>query len=414
MPPGSRSIDHRGGPGEVGKPEVGKPDVGKPDGGLREMLDRRAPFIEALVLLAPIVAGFLVLDFLAAYFRDYSHLGLIFFLAWLLAALISPIADRLQHRLRRVPRAAAVLGVILPVIVLGSQIGARIVISLADSFAALAAALPGLIANPPGIVTDVQAWLASQGIATDLDATYKTAAGAILGSLGEGAGSLFVGAAGVFGTFGDAVTVITLAVFIAIDRERIMQFGLDLMPPERRDNQILFRKQVGAAFSGFIRSQLILGFAYGLWALVVSLAFGLQFVAASAFLAGLIMAIPIYGPYVSWLPPVVVAVLVGVPSAPLVAVAMLVGWFLNMNILAPLVRSDQLQVHPVVVTFAFLLGAQLAGPLGAIVAIPLAAVAQASFLAYRDGLRARTDSSAGLSGSVGDEAKPALDDVSSE
>ena len=62
MPPGSRSIDHRGDPGEVGRHS----------GGLRDMLDRRAPFIEALVLLAPIVAGFLVLDFLAAYFRDYS------------------------------------------------------------------------------------------------------------------------------------------------------------------------------------------------------------------------------------------------------------------------------------------------------------------------------------------------------
>lgn len=57
-----------------------------------------------------------------------------------------------------------------------------------------------------------------------------------------------------------------------------------------------------------------------------------------------------------------------------VAIVMLVGWFINMNILAPLVRSGLLQVHPIVVTFAFLLGAQLAGPIGAIVAIPAAAV----------------------------------------
>jgi predicted PurR-regulated permease PerM len=64
-----------------------------------------------------------------------------------------------------------------------------------------------------------------------------------------------------------------------------------------------------------------------------------------------------------------------------------------MNVLAPLVRSDQLQVHPVVVTFAFLLGAQLAGPVGAITAIPLAAVAQAFFLVYRDRYRARVFSS---------------------
>ena len=361
---------------------------GPADSGLRGVLDRRATWIEAFVVLATIAAGFVVLGFLAAYFHDYSHLALIFFSAWLIASLVSPVADFLQRRLRHLPRVAAVLGVVVPVILIGALIGARVVISLTDSFAALAAALPGLIANPPALVTDIQAWLAARGIATDLREAYRTLANALLGSLGGGAQSLVLGASGVVGAFADALTVITLAIFIAIDRDRILQFGIDLMPVERRNDQILFRKSVGAAFSGFIRSQLITGAAYGLWAAVVSLAFGLPFVAASAFLSALIMAIPIYGPYVSWLPPVVVAVLVGASSAPLVAVVMLVGWFLNMNVLAPLVRSDQLQVHPVVLTFAFLLGAQLAGPIGAIVAIPLAAVAQAFFLAYRDRYRA--------------------------
>ncbi len=99
------------------------------------------------------------------------------------------------------------------------------------------------------------------------------------------------------------------------------------------------------------------------------------------------MAIPIYGPYVSWLPPVLVAMLVSPATALPVALVMFVGWFINMNILAPLVRSDSLQVHPIVVTFAFLLGAQLAGPIGAIIAIPAAAVVQAFYFVYRDRYR---------------------------
>jgi predicted PurR-regulated permease PerM len=355
------------------------------------MLDRRVSWIETLVILATIVAAFVVLGFLAAYFHDYSHLGLIFFSAWLIASLISPVADWLQHRLRHLPRPAAVLGVIVPVILIGALIGARVVVSLTDSFASLAAALPGLIERPPSVVTDIQSWLAARGIPADLDSTYRTVAGVILSSFGGGASSLLVGAAAAFGTLADALTVTTLAIFIAVDRDRILQFGIDLMPADRRKDQILFRKSVGAAFSGFIRSQIIVGAAYGLWALLVSLAFGLPFVAATSFLTGLIMTIPIYGPYVSWLPPVIAAALVGASSAPLVAVVMLIGWFITMNILAPLVRSEQLQVHPVVVTFAFLLGAQLAGPIGAIVAIPVAAVAQAFFLAYRDRYGPRSD-----------------------
>jgi predicted PurR-regulated permease PerM len=356
-------------------------------GRLAAALERRAPWIEALIVFATIAAGFIVLGFLAAYFRDYFHLGLIFFLAWLLAFLVSPVADFIQQRLHRLPRAAAVVGVIVPVILVGAVIGVRIVVGLGQSFADLAAALPGLIANPPPMLTDVQAWLEARGIATDITSAYESIVGGILGGLTGGAGALFAGAAGAFGTFVDAIVVITLAIFMAIDRDKIMQFGIELMPVARRGDQLLFRRSVGAAFSGFIRSQLILGALYGLWALLVGLVFGLPYVAATTFLTGLIMAIPIYGPYVSWLPPVLVAMLISPTTALPVAIVMFIGWFINMNVLAPLVRSDSLQVHPIVITFAFLLGAQLAGPIGAIIAIPAAAVVQAFYFVYRDRYR---------------------------
>ena len=56
---------------------------------------------------------------------------------------------------------------------------------------------------------------------------------------------------------------------------------------------------------------------------------------------------------------------------------------------APLVRAGALELHPIVVTFAFLLGAQLAGAIGAIVAIPLAAVVQAFVVKYLEDYRAQ-------------------------
>ena len=190
------------------------------------------------------------------------------------------------------------------------------------------------------------------------------------------------GALSAVGTLVDSIIVLSLAVFMAIDRDGILRLGLDLTPPDRREDALMFRRSVGSAAAGFIRSQLILGALYGVWAFVVSVVFGLPFAPATAFLVGLIMAIPIYGPYVSWLPPVFVALLVRPEIALVVAIVMLVGWFIDENILAPLVRADSLQLHPIIVTFAFLLGAQLAGAIGAIVAIPLAAVVQAFAVKY--------------------------------
>jgi predicted PurR-regulated permease PerM len=357
-------------------------------GRFHDVLDRRSDWIEATIVLVPIAVMFVVLGFLARYFADYLHLILIFFFAWLLAFLISPVADWIQRHSKRMPRPVAVLAVIVPVILIGALVSLKVVASLAESFVQLADALPDLAANPPSLLYDIETWLAQQGVTVDLVGAVQSVAADLLASLADLMVSVFTGAVYAFGTFIDAIIVISLAVFMAIDKEAIMRVGLDLVPPTKREDALMFRRSVGSAFAGFIRSQLMLGAIYGVWAFVVSLVFGLPFAPATAFLAGIIMAIPIYGPYVSWLPPVLVAILFVPEVALMVAIFMLIGWFIDENILAPLVRAGALELHPIVVTFAFLLGAQLAGAIGAIVAIPLAAVVQAFVVKYLESYRA--------------------------
>ena len=349
---------------------------------LRSVLERRSDWFEALVILATIAVAFVVLGFLARYFQDYFRLILIFFFAWLLAFLISPVADFVQRRLTRLPRGIAVIAVIVPVVLVGALVIVRVIASLVDSFAQLAAALPSLAASPPAFLADVQAWLDQQGIAIDIAGSFHSALSQILQGMSDFAIPALGGALSAVGTLVDSIIVLSLAIFMAVDRDGIMRLGLEVTPPEKREDVLMFRRSVASAASGCIRSQLILGARYGAWAVLVSVVFGLPFAPATAFLAGLIMAIPIYGPYVSWLPPVFVALLVRPEIALVVAIVMLVGWFIDENILAPLVRADSLQLHPIVVTFAFLLGAQLAGAIGAIVAIPLAAVVQAFAVKY--------------------------------
>ena len=386
-----RSGSSASGAGDIaGQPEPGMnpAPAGRPSfGRLRDTLDRRAAWVETLIVLTTVAVAFVVLGFLASYFKDYFHLILIFFLAWLLAFLISPVADWLQRRLKGLPRPLAVVAVIVPVVVVGALVIVRIVASLADSFVQLAAAIPDLVASPPSLLTDIQAWFDARGIDVDLVASFQSAASGLLTGMADLMIAAFGGALSAVGMLVDAIVVLTLAIFMAIDRDSIQRLGLDLTPPEKRENVLLFRRSVGAAFAGFIRSQLILGALYGVWAFLVSLVFGLPFGLATAFLTGLIMAIPIYGPYVSWLPVVLVAFFVRPDVVLLVAVVMLVGWFIDENILAPLVRAGALQLHPIVVTFAFLLGAQLAGAIGAIVAIPLAAVVQAFVVKYLEEYR---------------------------
>jgi predicted PurR-regulated permease PerM len=363
--------------------------TGRDDGRLRAVLERRSEWVEALIILTTVAAAFVVLDFLARYFQDYFRLILIFFFGWLLAFLISPVADWLQRRLTRLPRGVAVIAVIVPVILIGSLILVRVMVALADSLVQLAAALPDLIAHPPAILSDIQARLATVGIHVDLVATFQTIATDLFKGLADVGVGLFGGVLSAFGTVVDVIIVVSLAVFMAIDRDKILRLGLEITAPDKREDAMLFRRSVASAAAGFIRSQLVLGGLYGIWAWIVSFAFGLPFAPATAVLSGLIMAIPIYGPYVSWLPPVVVALLVQPDIALLVAIVMLIGWFIDENVLAPVVRAGALDLNPIVVTFAFLLGAQLAGAIGAIVAIPMAAVVQAFVVKYFEQYRTK-------------------------
>jgi predicted PurR-regulated permease PerM len=369
-------------------PAVGDARPIEQGGRVRAVLERRAEWLEALIVLGAIAVGFVVLDFLARYFQDYFRIILIFFFAWLLAFLISPGADWLQRRLTRLPRPVAVIAVLVPIILVTAFVVVRVLAAMVESLVGLAAALPDLAANPPSFLSDLQAWFDRQGIDVNVADAFHTFVTQALSGLVDFLVGLVGGIASSLGTFIDAIIVISLAVFMAIDRDKILRIGLDVSPPEKRDDVLLFRTSVGSAAAGFIRSQLVLGALYGVWALLVSLVFGLQFAAATAALAGLIMMIPIYGPYVSWLPPVLVAFLFKPDVVVLVAIVMLIGWFIDENILAPVVRAGALELHPIVVTFAFLLGAQLAGAIGAIVAIPLAAVVQAFVVKYFEQYRA--------------------------
>ena len=114
-------------------------------------------------------------------------------------------------------------------------------------------------------------------------------------------------------------------------------------------------------------------------ALGVNLLFGLPLAALTSVSAGLLMGIPFFGPFVSWLPPVISA-LIFVPEALLpTLLLMIVGWFVVMNVLQPRIMQGAVGIHPIVVLGSVLIGSRVAGVAGAIFGIPIAAVISAVF-----------------------------------
>src|SRR4029079_12210533 len=126
--------------------------------------------------------------------------------------------------------AVAVVAVIVPVILVGAVVIVWIVTSLAESFLQLAAEIPDLVAHPPSLLTDIQAWLDARGIAVNLVASFESAASGLLTGSADLMVGAFGGALSAVGMLVDAIVVLSLAIFMAIDRESIQRLGPALTP----------------------------------------------------------------------------------------------------------------------------------------------------------------------------------------
>jgi predicted PurR-regulated permease PerM len=368
------------GPSDSELPE--RRQVGYPE--LRGLIERRARWLDLLVVLATMVLFFVAVDYAKVWIGVFAHPILIFFFAWLLAFLISPPINWLDHHLPRVPRIVSVLAIYIP---LFTAIGAGLIFALtkvAQSLADLGASLPKLIAQPPPAIGDLQRWFDSQGISVDLYGVFHSVVGTVVGQAATYASTLVDWLVGNISIATDVLIIVMTSVFIVLDRDKVLRFIIALVPEGREEDARVFQRSVGRAFGGFIRSQVILGVLYAAWAGIVGLVVGLDFAVAAAFVSGAIMMIPIYGPYVSWAPPVVLAALVQPGLVLPLLVLMIIGWLVDENIIAPIVRADAVELHPLAVTAAVLMGAAAGGTLGVLLAVPIAAIISAFFFHLRE------------------------------
>jgi hypothetical protein len=184
----------------------------------------------------------------------------------------------------------------------------------------------------------------------------------ILDNLKTGADKLAGQLSGVafatIGVFGNLLFIFFLSLYMAVDRDHIESFLLRLVPPRYAEEARLLEHSVARSFGGFLRGQAFTGVIYGLISACASLALGLPFTPVTAASSGILQAIPFFGPFISWVPPVLVAVFFK-PEADLPdLIIMIVGWFIVMNIIQPRLVSEAVGLR----------GGRLARPTGSKVA----------------------------------------------
>ena len=346
--------------------------------------DRRMRrWVDALLVLGTVVLFFVAIGQVAGAIFYFGDILLAFFLAWLLAFIVSPLVTRIAGSIPGLPRVIATVVVYTVIVLALGFIGILVAQALATSISQLVASLPTIREDAPTIVAPFQGWLDSIGLGQiDLSAQLL----GVLDNLDDVAGALITPlqsiAVASVAAVGTMLIVFLLSIYMVVDRDPIMAFLLRLVPSAYAGEARLLQESVARSFGGFLRGQALMGIVYFAIALVANLVLGLPLVALTSVAAGLLQAIPFFGPFVSWAPPVLVA-LIFVPGQVLPAFAiMMIGWFVVMNVMQPRIMQGAVGIHPIVVLGSVLVGSRVAGIPGAIFGIPIAAVASAYFFHF--------------------------------
>ena len=347
-----------------------------------QLTPRERRWFDAILVLGALALAFIVLGFAGVLFAYFGELIMVFFLAWLLAFMLSPVVKAVTA----IPLMTQTGAIFTTYIVLfGGLVAITIVVAAAlfSSLQDFIGDLPEFRSNLPQLLAPWQERLNGLGLGNvDLLANAK----AFLDNISQYAAQLVQPlqqlAVASLGAIGNLLLVVVLSLYMVADRDRIQAFMFWLIPTGYRGQAQVLEEAVSRSFGGFIRGQVATGLAFAAICFLASVAFGLDFVAVTTAVAGVLMAIPFFGPFVAWIPPVLVAILSKPDAVVPVGIVVAIGWLVVMNWLQPRIMATSLRIHPIVVLGSVLVGLKVAGIPGAIFGIPIAAVISALFLHF--------------------------------
>ena len=281
---------------------------------------------------------------------------------------------------RRMPRPVAVVLALLTMIGLVIAVGALVFPTIRAQAAEFGQRLPDLYLAGINWVRDVGAsigldvdeLLSQEAIEAWLNdpANQETVQNLLLG-FGAGAGQVIRG-------FAEAVAVLglapVLALYILIDLENFKANTLGMTPPRHREEFAFVSGEVGTALSSFVRGQLLVAVIVGVASSLGMWLIDLPFWLLIGIIAGFLNLIPFMGPVVGGALAVLVALLNGSVSQAIWAVLIMIAiQQVDNHVITPLVQRTRVNLSPLVIVLALIIGGTVAGLLGVLVAVPATA-----------------------------------------
>jgi predicted PurR-regulated permease PerM len=329
---------------------------------VRSTWDRAKPIYVALLLA---LLTWVALRALA----ELTHVLLIVFVSILFAAALTGPVTWLQRW--RIPRAISVVGIYLATLAVVVGILWFVTPPLFDQVAQVGDRAPEYADRYDRLREAYEDVRGNYGSLPPWDRQIERLGSSIL----DRADDLALGLPGaIFALFLDALSVFVISILLVTNRERILGFVLSLVHPSDRDLVRRLLEKMWTRVGAYLRAKVIVMAIIGAITYVALLLIGVPFALVLAIIVALGEAIPRVGPWLARIPLLGVAALEGLTTFGLVFGASIVIENGKGYLISPYVEGDQLDIHPLLVFVAVLVGATLGGFAGAFVAVPLAAI----------------------------------------
>lgn len=174
----------------------------------------------------------------------------------------------------------------------------------------------------------------------------------------------------VFGGLLSTLTVLVVSFYLLNYNDSFKRKFARLFDKEEREHVEYTLQLVDDKLGAWLRGQVLLCFAIGIATFIVLSILQLPYALPLALIAGILEVLPTLGPILSAVPAVVVALTISPAMAIVVVIAYLLIQMLENNLLVPKIMQHAVGLNPVLVILSIMIGANLMGVAGALLAIP--------------------------------------------
>ena len=308
------------------------------------------------------------------------------FVSLFLALALNPAVEWLVRR-RGIKRRGAAAGVIYLVAIAAlTGLGFLLIPPIADQVSSLADAAPGYVHDltsgkgPLGFLETKYHVKEKVQEAFQGGNAASFAGGTVL-SLTQGVVTAVVG----------FVTIAFMTFFMILEGPTWMDRFYSLAPPQSEERWRSVGGRVAQTVSGYVTGNLLISLIAGTSTSVVLAIVGVPYALALGLVVAILDLIPLAGATLAGIVIVTVAALAsGLQAAIIVGVFFVIYQQLENHLLQPLVYGRTVELSPLAVLISVLIGAEVAGVLGALSAIPVAGTLQILLADWRDHRRKRS------------------------